>query len=174
MSDGTDAREVGAARSPWWRGSRGEWYVVGQVAFFVVIIFGPRTWPGGPLLSWPFPRAWSVAAVVLAVCGAMLLFSGGRWLGPKNLTALPKPRAEGTLVDTGPFAIVRHPIYGGGFLMFLGWTIWLRGPLTLAYLALFFVFIDVKSSREERWLLEKFPGYRDYQARVRKLIPFVY
>jgi protein-S-isoprenylcysteine O-methyltransferase Ste14 len=35
------------------------------------------------------------------------------------------------------------------------------------------VFFDVKASREERWLAAAFPGYSAYQARVRKLIPFV-
>ncbi len=42
------------------------------------------------------------------------------------------------------------------------------------YVAALFVLLDVKSRREERWLVEKFPEYPAYQRRVRKLIPFVY
>jgi protein-S-isoprenylcysteine O-methyltransferase Ste14 len=48
------------------------------------------------------------------------------------------------------------------------------GWLTIVYAAALFVLFDVKSRREERWLVQKFPEYRDYQRRVRKLVPFVY
>jgi protein-S-isoprenylcysteine O-methyltransferase Ste14 len=37
-----------------------------------------------------------------------------------------------------------------------------------------FLFLDLKSRREERWLCAKFPDYPAYQRRVRRLIPFVY
>ncbi len=174
MSTSAGERSHPTSAVRWWKGTRGEWYVVVQIVFFALIIFGPRTWPGGWLIAWPYPRAWAVVAVVLFVAGAALLGAGGRWLGRQNITALPRPRDEGTLVESGPFALVRHPIYGGGFLMALGWAIWFRGPLTLAYTGGLLVFLDMKSRREERWLCEKFRGYRDYQARVRKLIPFVY
>jgi protein-S-isoprenylcysteine O-methyltransferase Ste14 len=160
-------------RADWWRGRRGEWYVVVQVTFFVLVPFGPRTWPGGPLVSFPYPGAWSVAGVALLVTGLVLAIAGGAWLG-KNLTALPRPIDEGTLVEGGPFRLVRHPIYSGGGLMALGWGVWVRGPLTILYAILLLVFLDIKSRREERWLSAKFPGYGAYQQRVRKLIPFVY
>ena len=50
----------------------------------------------------------------------------------------------------------------------------MSGWLTFVYVAALFVLLDVKSRREERWLVEKFPEYPAYQRRVRKLIPFVY
>ena len=46
--------------------------------------------------------------------------------------------------------------------------------LTLGYVAVLFVFLDLKSRREERLLIERFPEYVDYPRRVRKLVPFVY
>lgn len=58
--------------------------------------------------------------------------------------------------------------------MAFGWGLWVHGWLTLGYALLLFVFFDLKSSREERWLREKFPGYDAYRRRVRKLIPFIY
>ncbi|MFH2119369.1 MAG: methyltransferase, partial [Pseudomonadota bacterium] len=73
-----------------------------------------------------------------------------------------------------PFALVRHPIYSGGLLFSLGWALYVQGWLTLGYVAALFVFLDVKSRREERWLTEKFPTYTAYQQRVRRLVPFVY
>jgi len=37
-----------------------------------------------------------------------------------------------------------------------------------------FIFFDLKSRREERWLREAYPEYGDYQKRVKKLVPWVY
>jgi protein-S-isoprenylcysteine O-methyltransferase Ste14 len=147
--------------------------VVAQVAFIVLVLFGPRTWPGGALLSFPHPRVWSMAGVVLVVTGLTLMTAGGLWLGT-NVTPLPHPKATATLVETGPFHLVRHPMYSGGILIAFGWAIWVRGPLTIGYAVLVFVFLDIKSRREEQWLRETFAGYAKYQTRVRKLIPFVY
>ena len=91
-----------------------------------------------------------------------------------NLTPLPYPKEKGTLVETGPYALVRHPIYSGAIFMGFGWALWVHGWLTLGYACLLLVFFDVKSRLEERWLSEKFTGYEAYQKRVRKLIPFIY
>ena len=157
----------------WWRGTRGEWYVVAQVAFIVLVLFGPRTWPGGVLLSFPDPWLASIAGVALIASGLVLMTAGGLHLG-RNLTPFPRPTATSTLVETGPFHLVRHPMYSGGFLIAFGWAIWVRGPLTIGYAVLVFVFLDIKSRREEQWLRETFAGYSKYQTRVRKLIPFVY
>ena len=174
MSSGTGEGTATTRHAPWWKGTRGEWYVLAQIALIALILVGPRTWPGGGLLSFPYPQAWSVAGLALIVAGAFLMIGGGLWLGRRNITPLPYPREEARLVDSGPYRLVRHPMYAGGILIALGWTIWVRGPLTLAYTLVVVVLLDVKSRREERWLRGKFPGYAAYQARVRKLVPFLY
>jgi protein-S-isoprenylcysteine O-methyltransferase Ste14 len=159
--------------APWWKGTRGEWYVVVQVGLFVLVVFGPRNLPGAA--AWPVP--WSsvaaAAGVVLAACGGALAIGGAISLGG-SLTALPYPREDASLVETGPYAIVRNPIYSGLILAAFGWGLFVNGWLTLLWAAVLFAFFDIKSRREERWLCEKFPKYADYQRRVRKLVPWVY
>jgi protein-S-isoprenylcysteine O-methyltransferase Ste14 len=54
-----------------------------------------------------------------------------------------------------------------------GWALFVQGWLTLGYAALLAVFFDIKSRREEKWLMAKYVGYAGNQKRVRKLIPFV-
>jgi protein-S-isoprenylcysteine O-methyltransferase Ste14 len=107
------------------------------------------------------------------LAGAGLLLAGSLRLR-SNLTPLPYPKPQATLVQTGPYRFVRHPMYAGGILLAFGWALVVRGWLTLVYAALLFVFLDVKSAREERWLADKFPDYLDYQRRVRKLVPFIH
>ncbi len=107
------------------------------------------------------------------VAGGVLLVAGLVRLG-RGLTPLPYPKDGAELIQTGPFALVRHPMYSGGLILALGWALYVQGWLTLGYVVALFVFLDVKSRREERWLAERFPTYATYQQRVRKLIPFVY
>ncbi|MCX6543555.1 MAG: isoprenylcysteine carboxylmethyltransferase family protein [Acidobacteria bacterium] len=162
-----------ADRKPWWKGARGEWLVVAQVILIGLVFLGPRALPGQP--PWPLPlgRVCSVVGGVLMLAGGALGIAGFVRLG-RGLTPLPYPKDGAGLVQTGPFALVRHPIYGGGLALGLGWWLHVQGWLTLGYVVALFVLLDVKSRREEAWLAAKFPRYAAYRQRVRKLIPFVY
>jgi protein-S-isoprenylcysteine O-methyltransferase Ste14 len=158
---------------PWWKGARGEWLVVAQVALIGLVFLGPRTVAGQPAWPFPFQQACPIAGVVLAVAGGLLLCAGFISLG-RGLTPLPYPKEGADLIQTGPYALVRHPMYSGGLLLALGWALYVQSWLTLGYVVALFVFLDMKSRREERWLAERFPTYATYRQRVRKLIPFVY
>jgi protein-S-isoprenylcysteine O-methyltransferase Ste14 len=160
-------------RAPWYRGERGEWYVVVQFIIFVLIAVGPRALPGSS--PWPEP-----AATVAMWLGYVFLFAGGALavagavrLGP-NLTALPYPKDCDHLIQTGPYAIVRHPIYSGLILGGFGWALWVHGTLTIVWTLALFVLFDAKTRLEERWLSEKFPEYAEYRTRVKKLVPWLY
>jgi protein-S-isoprenylcysteine O-methyltransferase Ste14 len=158
---------------PWWLGSRGEWYVGLQVALFALILFGPTklsSWP-----EWPRPqaRAATILGGVLALAGGLLLAAGIQRLG-NRLTPLPYPKGDGPLLREGPYRLVRHPIYSGGLFLALGWSLCRHGSLTLGYTLLLLVFLDLKARKEERWLVERFPEYETYRAKVKKLIPFLY
>jgi protein-S-isoprenylcysteine O-methyltransferase Ste14 len=154
-------------REHWWKGARGEWLVVAQVVLIGLVFFGPRTVFGQPVWPFPFAAASPIAGGLLMGAGGALLLAGGVKLGP-GVTPLPYPK------ETGPFALVRHPMYGGGLVLALGWALCVRSWLTAGYVVVLFLFLDRKSAQEERWLAEKYPTYRDYQRRVRKLVPFIY
>jgi protein-S-isoprenylcysteine O-methyltransferase Ste14 len=158
---------------PRWRGTRGEWYVVAQLALIALVFFGPRTLPDLP--AWPagVARISRYAGGALALAGLSLLLAGLLRLGP-NLTPLPYPKPDATLIQTGPYRLVRHPMYAGGLVLAYGWALAVHGWLTLGYATVLLIFLDIKSAREERWLAEKFPDYANYQRHVRKLIPFIY
>ena len=157
----------------WWKGSRGEWYVVAQLVLFVLVAFGPRTTTPLPALSGFYAKAAMGFGIVLMAIGGGLIVTGIANLG-RNLTPLPFPKEGGELVQTGAYSLVRHPVYSGAIALAVGWACTVRGPLTLAYAVLLFLLFDAKSRREERWLETKIPSYAEYRKRVRRLIPFVY
>lgn len=159
--------------APWWRGTRGEWYVVAQVGIFLLVGFGPRELLGVTAWGRPLSLITLVIGLALGGLGGLLGLAGLFYLGA-NLTPLPHPKDDATLVESGAYALVRHPIYSGLILVAFGWALIVASPLTLLYALILFIFFDLKSRREERWLLRKFERYADYQKRVRKLIPFIY
>ncbi len=163
----------GSSPIPWWKGTRGDWYVVVQALLGVLVILGPRTYPGWTAWVHPYAQISAIAGGILCLIGGFLFVAGMLQLGP-NLTAVPFPKAQATLVETGPYRFVRHPMYSGAAIAALGWALWVHGWLTLGYAILLFLFFDIKSRREEQWLKEKFSGYEGSRRRVRKLIPFIY
>ena len=92
----------------------------------------------------------------------------------ENLTAVPRPVEGGRLIEHGVYRLVRHPIYAGIITAAVGWALVTASPAALLVAGVIGLFFDLKTRREEAWLLEAYPAYADYQRRVRKLLPFVY
>jgi len=151
-------------------GERGEWWVVAQGALFVAAALAPKK---GPEWSPRWRRLGLIVGLPLALTGATMTRAAFRDLG-KNLTALPHPKDDATLVHDGIYGVVRHPIYSGIILATLGAGL-LTGNQTRTLLGIVLLtFFDAKARREEAWLTEKFPSYPAYRRSVKKLIPFVY
>jgi protein-S-isoprenylcysteine O-methyltransferase Ste14 len=141
------------------RSGKGGGWVVGQFLLMAaILVLGavPPVWPG-----------WlRIAGVLVLLGGLAFAIWAGRSLGPA-LTPYPLPNEEGTLVERGPYRLVRHPIYVGGLLVFLGYGLLASVPATAA-VALLAVLWHFKAGVEERHLAERFPGYAGYQRRVRR------
>lgn len=156
------------SRLPWWRNSRGEWWVVGQGVLLAALMFAPSRWP------WSTP--WDGLAVrlgaVLLVVGLGLAARAIRDLGD-NLTPFPKPRRHGVLVQRGIYARARHPIYGGLIVAAIGWALWKTSALHLVLAGALAAYITAKSRVEERYLESRFPEYAGYRARTRRLLPWI-
>ena len=120
----------------------------------------------------PARVATSVLGLGLALVGANQVRRGARDLG-LNLTPLPYPSADARLVETGSYAKVRHPIYGGIILGGVGWALLTATPATLVLAATLVPFFWLKSSVEERWLEQRFVGYDAYRGRTRRFIAWL-
>jgi len=83
--------------------------------------------------------------------------------------------AEQTVVSTGPYAIVRHPMYASGLLYLLGTTIALGSYWGVIPFVCLVPFLIWRLFDEEQLLRETLPGYRDYQQKVRhRLLPGIW
>jgi protein-S-isoprenylcysteine O-methyltransferase Ste14 len=125
-----------------------------------------------PLWTPPPAAAWAFAAVSLAG----IAFA---WWARIHLGALwsvrTETKADHRIVDTGPYGLVRHPIYTGILLMALGRTA-LRGDLVAVIgWALLLLGFWMKARREERFLAEQLgrEAYAAYGRRVKMLAPFL-
>jgi protein-S-isoprenylcysteine O-methyltransferase Ste14 len=124
--------------------------------------------------------AWSHMPPSVAVAGDVLMALG--WLviffvfKENTFTSATIELAPGQrVISTGPYALVRHPMYAGALIMLLGIPIalgsWWGALVIVAIMpALIWRLID-----EERFLARNLPGYAEYQEKVRyRLIPRVW
>jgi len=152
-------------------GRRGGGWVAAQAALIVLIALSALVglgWRGGLA-----PAAYAVAAV-LGLLGVALLVAGGATLG-SALTPFPAPREGAGLRQAGVYGFVRHPMYGGGILVALGWSVAFATPAGLALSVALALFFELKSRREELWLERSIPSYREYRQHVRRrFLPFLW
>jgi protein-S-isoprenylcysteine O-methyltransferase Ste14 len=139
---------------------------IAALIWFLAIGLDRRT------LASDMPAAWQ------GLGWAMLLLSTGfiMWVMRENSFAAPviKLQAERghRVVSSGPYAFVRHPMYSGTILFFVGAALLLGSWWGVALSPLFAVLFGVRSGIEERTLLAGLPDYADYAAQVRyRLVP---
>jgi protein-S-isoprenylcysteine O-methyltransferase Ste14 len=125
---------------------------------------------------WSQVPAWAqaIGALLIALCMYLcyLTFRENSYAAP--VVKIQRERGH-RVVSTGPYAYIRHPMYAGALLFFIGtplllgsWWGLLAAPVIAAMLA-------VRAVLEERTLADELPGYRDYISRVRyRLIPGVW
>jgi protein-S-isoprenylcysteine O-methyltransferase Ste14 len=151
-------------------GPRGEGWVLIQTTLFAGVVVaglvGPR-WPESlqsPVL---------VIAIIAGAAGLGLAASAIATLG-RSASPFPKPPATSELKESGVYALVRHPIYGGILLLSVAWSLGLS-PLALIPTGALAIALVFKSRLEERWLIDRHLAYAGYRARVRRrFVPYLW
>ena len=108
-------------------------------------------------------------------CLVGILF--GCWIVSINRFAARTIRVEAgqKVISTGPYAVVRHPMYAGGALLWSFAPLAMGSYIALPAFALFVPFLVFRLLNEEKVLREQLPGYTEYCQRTRyRLIPFVW
>jgi protein-S-isoprenylcysteine O-methyltransferase Ste14 len=98
------------------------------------------------------------------------------WVFRENSFAAPVVRVQAErhhrVISSGPYAFVRHPMYSGIMLFFVGVPLLLGSWWGVAIAPVFAILFAIRARIEERALVEGLPDYADYAARVRyRLVP---
>jgi protein-S-isoprenylcysteine O-methyltransferase Ste14 len=144
---------------------------VGFVAWIMLMPLDARRFHWTPRM--PFAVA-VVGGAFLAVSWFLLLrsFIDNPFLSP--LVRIQTER-EHRVVSTGVYRLVRHPMYLGAVLMFLGGPVLVGAATALAVGLSLSLLLVVRIADEERLLAHELAGYDDYRHRVRyRLVPFVW
>ena len=149
-------------------GPRGEGWVVIQGVMLVLV--AAAGWSLGPVWSGIVRTATTILGITCLVGGVLLAARGAADLGGA-MTPVPRPRDEGDFVETGVYALVRHPIYAGLILAAFGWAFARASVIAIVLAVALAAFFGLKSAREEAWLHERYPGYAAYRARTGRFLP---
>lgn len=141
-----------------------------------VLLLQPLRWFRGTFLAERFvPDAtWIVWLGLLLTVAGLAFACWARVILGRNWSGVVQLKQDHELIVRGPYSFVRHPIYTGLLLAFLGTAIGIgewRGLVATAIVAVSFW---RKLRLEERWLCELFGDqYKAYMQRVKALIPWL-
>jgi protein-S-isoprenylcysteine O-methyltransferase Ste14 len=123
-------------------------------------------WPAG---LWSF---WLGAAVMVA--GLLFAIWAREYLG-RNWSSSVTIKQDHELITSGPYAVVRHPIYTGILTGFLGTAIALSQVRGFIAVALIFLAYWTKLRMEEQWMRSQFgETYATYARHTTALVPYVF
>ena len=144
------------------------------LALAIMLMAAPAIWLGWlstEIVARTFTLYW--VGVAILVVGLGFSIAARRYLGT-NWSGTVTLKHGHELIRSGPYRFVRHPIYTGILLGFVGSAIAIdeiRGVLAVGLVIVAFL---VKIRLEERWMIEIFgDAYHRYRAEVRALLPYV-
>jgi len=111
--------------------------------------------------------------LVILGAGVVVAVLGYRQLGSSH-SPWTNPTEGAHIVTTGIYAHIRHPIYAGWIIATVGWALLFCSFLGIAVAVAIFIFYDLRSREEERWLDLQYPDYPAYRHNVKRFIPGIY
>lgn len=126
-------------------------------------------------LSAPMPVSVNVIGAALIVAGfvaTMAVFNANSFAEP---TVRLQQDRDQHVIDTGPYALVRHPMYASAILYLFGMPLLLGSKWGLVVPPVFIIGVSLRAIAEENKLARELPGYANYMTRVPyRLVPFVW
>jgi protein-S-isoprenylcysteine O-methyltransferase Ste14 len=143
------------------------------VAGVVLLVAGGEPFSRAADRLWSFEPVVDYALVLVVLSGMAFAWWARLYLGRLWSSSVTK-KADHRVVDTGPYAIVRHPIYTGIILACAATAAQLGAPLAVAGALVLWVGFWIKARLEERFLRDQLGegAYDAYRQKVPMLVPF--
>ena len=92
----------------------------------------------------------------------------------KYMNVAPDVVKNARLIRSGPYKLIRHPMYLSVLIITLCWLIDYITYVRISVALILFITMISKIKYEEGLLKEAFPEYEEYQSQTKRLIPFIY
>src|SRR6185369_255070 len=119
------------------------------------------------------PPMISIVAEVFVALGFYIIFL----VFKENsfTSAIIETDKEQKVISTGPYHLVRHPMYAGALLLFFATPFALGSSWMLVFSVLLTIMMIIRLLEEEKFLVKNLKGYADYRHKTRyRLIPFIW
>lgn len=141
-----------------------------------ILLLGPGEWYGHSWLRENFVEHTNVVGSIglsIAVLGALIAITA-RYLLGKNWSLSVQRKENHQLIQHGMYKIVRHPIYTGLLLLFIGNALIVGDYRAIIAVLIVFISLWLKLKKEEKLLTETFgAAYTAYQKQTKALLPYV-
>lgn len=121
----------------------------------------------------PLP-AHTIVGIVSQLIGLLLAFWAVYEMRISRLSVLPDLQAGSSLVTSGPYKIIRHPMYTSLFLVYTPLTLETPSFYKYLFFCLLAVVLFAKITYEEKQLAQNFPEFKNYQNNSYILLPFIW
>ena len=115
----------------------------------------------------PFTLAIFSLGVIICVLSVVRL-------GAKSFSPFPHPSKSNVHINEGVYKYVRHPLYSGLILAGVALLLSNLKLETFTVLITLVAILNIKADIEEEHLIDKHEGYKNYQEKTKKFIPYVY
>ena len=149
------------------KNSKGEWYLFSQILLILLHFIPP--YPKIENTEFAINTFFVVIGLTISIQGLIIVIKAFLDLGG-NLTPLPYPMNESTLIKNNSYKNVRHPLYKGLLFISLGICIFSLSLIHLCLLILLAYILKIKALKEEESLKIKFPEYKKYIKEVPAII----
>lgn len=147
--------------------ARDYFLVIFQLFIFALFV------PNIHLVQMKIPEWLKIPALIITVLGALIIVLAILQLN-RNLSPFPTPKLDSQLVKNGLYKFIRHPIYTGILLSFLGYAVYSESLYRILITLALFILFQIKSRYEENLLIRRYKDYRTYKKKTGRFFPALF